>query len=161
MLLLQQQDASEEVSDLSPLGARDQHGGAEAARERALGKGSDDVADHVTDDVAAKYLHFARIKKEIEDIEREASHPSGQVPMMPPEARCFSLQEGESGVEEEEGSGDDVRYHIRGEEGDLVIINKGKDAAQGELENTRDIEIDVMGRRSVGLHLLEESASDI
>jgi hypothetical protein len=161
VLLLQQQDASEEVSDLLPHGGRDQQGVAKDARERALGKGNDDVADHVTDDVAAKYLHFARIKKAIEDIEREASHPSGQVPMMPPEARCFSLQEGESGVEEEEGSGDDVRYHIRGEEGDLVIINKGKDAAQGELENTRDIEIDVMGRRSVGLHLLEESASDI
>ena len=62
--------------------------------------------------------------------------------------------------EEAEGSGDGVRYHIRGEEGDLVIMNQGKGAAQGELENTEDIEIDVMGRRSVGLHLLEESASD-
>ena len=158
MLLLPQQDGSEEESDLLPLGGRDEQGSARDARESPLGKRNDD-------DVHAKYLHFARIKKAVEDIERGARHPSGQVPMMPPEERGFSLQAGESGVEEEEerGSGDDVRYHIRGEEGDLVIINQGKGGAQGEPENTQDeeIEIDVMGRRSVGLHLLEESSSDI
>ncbi len=170
MLLLPQQDASEEVSDLLPHGARDEEGGVheeggvQDARERALGK-RNDMGDNVGDDVA-KYLHFARIKKAIEDTERAACHPSaqglmGQVPMMPPEALHFSLQEGEPGVEEEaEGSGDGVRYHIRGEEGDLVIMNQGKGAAQGELENTEDIQIDVMGRRSVGLHLLEQGASE-
>lgn len=157
LLLLPQQDASEEDSDQLLHGARDSEEAAEDGRARAPGKKKDDVADHA----AAQYLHFARIKKSIEDIEGEDRDPSEQVLRMAPEACRSSLQEGESGMEEEEKSnGDEVRYNIRGEEGDLIIINQEKGAAQGELENAEDIEIDVMGRQSVGLHLLMESASD-
>jgi hypothetical protein len=119
----------------------------EAAQQRPDRQRAREAGGGVGEDggIAARYLHFARIKADVEEFEKD---PEGKMLEM-----ARALQEGPAGVQEggQEG-GDCVRYRVRGDNADLIVVNQDPQGAQDELPK---IEIDMMQRQCVGLHLLE------